>query len=120
MLSGIRKYGVSLTLANQYIDQLAEPLRAALFGTVGTIVAFRIGVRDAPFVAPELSIKEADLLDLKAHSALVRSVGKTISISVPLPSSIAYPAGPRRVIARNRAECATQRSLAETQLAHFL
>ena len=44
MLSGIRKYGVSLTLANQYVDQLAEPLRAALFGTVGSIVAFRIGV----------------------------------------------------------------------------
>ena len=58
MLSGVRKYGVSLTLANQYVDQLAEPLRAALFGTVGTVVAFSIGVRDAPYLAPEFSMKK--------------------------------------------------------------
>jgi type IV secretory pathway TraG/TraD family ATPase VirD4 len=56
MLSGIRKYGVSLTLAHQYVDQLDDSLRAALIGTVGTKVSFAIGTKDAEVLAPEVSI----------------------------------------------------------------
>ncbi|MFT4263471.1 MAG: type IV secretion system DNA-binding domain-containing protein [Nocardioides sp.] len=47
MLAEARKYGVGLTLANQFFDQLNESTRAALLGNVGTKLAFRLGPADA-------------------------------------------------------------------------
>lgn len=47
ILSEARKYGLCLTLAHQYIDQLPESLRQAIFGNVGSFVAFRVSESDA-------------------------------------------------------------------------
>ena len=53
ILSEARKYRLSLTLAHQYIEQLSEPVRRAVFGNVGTIISFRVGERDAAVLARE-------------------------------------------------------------------
>jgi hypothetical protein len=53
ILAEARKYGLSLFLAHQYIDQLDERVRAAIFGNVGTIIAFRVGATDAEYLAKE-------------------------------------------------------------------
>lgn len=53
MLSELRKYNLSLTLANQFLTQIKEPVRDAILGNVGTIIAFRIGAADAEILAPE-------------------------------------------------------------------
>ena len=50
ILSEARKYGLNLTVANQYISQMSEPVRNAVFGNVGTILCFRISPDDAPFL----------------------------------------------------------------------
>ncbi|MGH7156631.1 MAG: type IV secretory system conjugative DNA transfer family protein [Candidatus Saccharimonadales bacterium] len=50
ILSEARKYGLNLTVANQYISQMSEEVRSAVFGNVGTIVCFRISPDDAPFL----------------------------------------------------------------------
>lgn len=50
ILSEARKYGLNLTVANQYISQMGEPVRDAVFGNVGTILCFRISPDDAPFL----------------------------------------------------------------------
>lgn len=50
ILSEARKYGLNLTVANQYISQMSEPVRDAVFGNVGTILTFRISPDDAPFL----------------------------------------------------------------------
>ncbi len=50
ILSEARKYGLNLTIANQYISQMEEPTRNAVFGNVGTILTFRISPDDAPFL----------------------------------------------------------------------
>jgi hypothetical protein len=50
ILSEARKYGLNLTVANQYISQMSEPVRNAVFGNVGTIVCFRISPDDSPFL----------------------------------------------------------------------
>lgn len=50
ILSEARKYGLNLTVANQYISQMSEPVRDAVFGNVGTIICFRISPDDAPFL----------------------------------------------------------------------
>ena len=47
ILSEARKYKLSLTIAHQYVEQVEENIRAAVFGNVGTIIAFRIGPFDA-------------------------------------------------------------------------
>ncbi len=47
ILSEARKYKLALTIAHQYIEQVAEEVRAAVFGNVGTIIAFRVGPFDA-------------------------------------------------------------------------
>ncbi|MDB5161123.1 MAG: hypothetical protein JWO96_503 [Candidatus Saccharibacteria bacterium] len=50
ILSEARKYGLNLTVANQYISQMGEPVRNAVFGNVGTIMSFRVSPDDAPFL----------------------------------------------------------------------
>lgn len=47
ILSEARKYKLNLTIAHQYIEQMEEEVRNAVFGNVGTIVAFRVGPFDA-------------------------------------------------------------------------
>lgn len=47
ILSEARKYKLNLTIANQYIEQIEEEVRAAVFGNVGSTVAFRVGPFDA-------------------------------------------------------------------------
>ncbi len=50
ILSEARKYGLNLTVANQYISQMAEEVRSAVFGNVGTVMSFRVSPDDAPFL----------------------------------------------------------------------
>ncbi len=50
ILSEARKYALNLTVANQYISQMEEAVRSAVFGNVGTIVSFRVSPDDAPFL----------------------------------------------------------------------
>ncbi|MEX2007082.1 MAG: DUF87 domain-containing protein [Candidatus Saccharimonadales bacterium] len=50
ILSEARKYALNLTVANQYISQMSEAVRDAVFGNVGTIVCFRISPDDSPFL----------------------------------------------------------------------
>lgn len=51
ILSESRKYGLSLTLAHQYLAQLGPELQEAIFGNVGSIIAFRTGMLDAKKLA---------------------------------------------------------------------
>jgi len=66
ILSEARKYGLNLILAHQYIEQLDEKIRSAIFGNVGTIISFRIGAEDAKYLAGEFShvFDESDLINL--------------------------------------------------------
>jgi len=50
ILSEARKYALNLTVANQYISQMSQPVRDAVFGNVGSIISFRISPDDAPFL----------------------------------------------------------------------
>ncbi len=47
ILSEARKYKLSLTMANQYISQMADTVQGAVFGNVGTIISFQVGQQDA-------------------------------------------------------------------------
>ncbi len=53
ILSEARKYHLNLIITHQYIDQMPEVVSKAVFGNVGTIVAFRVGAGDASFLQKE-------------------------------------------------------------------
>ncbi len=50
ILSEARKYALNLTIANQYISQMEEHVRSAVFGNVGTMITFRVSPDDSPFL----------------------------------------------------------------------
>jgi CxxC-x17-CxxC domain-containing protein len=66
ILSEARKYRLNIILAHQYINQLEEPVRDAVFGNVGTLMSFRVGAEDAEFLEKEFAPEFAasDLVNL--------------------------------------------------------
>lgn len=57
MLSEARKYKISLILANQYLEQLGEGIRKALFGNIGSLIAFKAGVEDSKYLQEHFANK---------------------------------------------------------------
>lgn len=74
ILSEARKYGLYLILTHQYIEQLDEEIRSAIFGNVGTLITFRVGARDAQFLKNEFSpvFNETDLVNLPNYHIYLR------------------------------------------------
>jgi hypothetical protein len=75
-LAEARKYRLSLTLAHQYLDQLSPATRSAVFGNVGTLIAFRVGNTDAEILAGELghTLTARQFAELDRHEVLVRTL----------------------------------------------
>jgi len=74
ILSEARKYKLNLTIANQYVEQMTEEVRAAVFGNVGTMITFRVGAYDAGVFekeyAPEFSAE--DLVNLQMYQMYLK------------------------------------------------
>jgi hypothetical protein len=51
MLPELRKYGVGMTFANQHLRQLEPEIRSTVLGNAGTLISFRVGAEDAPYMA---------------------------------------------------------------------
>lgn len=75
ILSEARKYRLNLTVANQFIGQMEEDIKNAIFGNVGTIVSFRVGVTDANYLQHEFqpNITEGDLINIEKYHAYVKT-----------------------------------------------
>lgn len=83
ILSEARKYRLGLCVANQFIGQVEEEVKNAVFGNVGTIIGFRVGVTDANYLAHEFApvFGEDDLLNVERYHAYA----KTIVNNEPVP-----------------------------------
>jgi energy-coupling factor transporter ATP-binding protein EcfA2 len=96
ILSEARKYRLNLILANQYIAQVPEDVRSAIFGNAGTMMSFLIGAEDAPYMAKEFSerFEDKDLLSLGNYQTIIKLAIDNISQSpflaqtLPLPRSV--------------------------------
>lgn len=66
ILSEARKYKLSLTIAHQYIEQMSDEVRAAVFGNVGSMIVFRVGAFDAEVLEKEFfpTFTQEDLVNL--------------------------------------------------------
>ncbi|MDO8590930.1 MAG: type IV secretion system DNA-binding domain-containing protein, partial [bacterium] len=74
ILSEARKYNLSLAIAHQFIKQLEEKIRDAVFGNVGSIASFRVGAEDAEFLEKQLEpvFTAHDIVNLDNHSAYLK------------------------------------------------
>lgn len=74
ILSEARKYRLNLSITNQYISQLPEPIRDAIIGNVGTIISYRVGVPDAEFLEKEFQpvFSFQDLNNLERFNAYIK------------------------------------------------
>ncbi len=74
ILSEARKYKLNLTITHQYIEQMEEEVRDAVFGNVGTMVTFRVGAYDAEVLekefAPQFTIE--DLVNLGIYQVYLK------------------------------------------------
>ncbi|OHA42575.1 MAG: hypothetical protein A3G59_03560 [Candidatus Taylorbacteria bacterium RIFCSPLOWO2_12_FULL_47_20] len=78
ILSEARKYKLALIMAHQYIKQLEEKIKDAVFGNVGSMAAFRVGAEDAEVLEKQFvpNIKKEDLINLENRAAYMRMLAQ--------------------------------------------
>ena len=76
ILSEARKYHLGLTVANQFIGQMDEEVKNAVFGNVGTMICFRVGVADANFMQREFQphFNENDIINVERFHAYMKTL----------------------------------------------
>jgi hypothetical protein len=92
ILSEARKYGLYLTVANQYVAQMPQEVRDAVFGNVGSMITFRVGADDAAALARyfEPIFEPNDLTNLSLQNVYV-------TMSIDGETSIPFSAKTLRV-----------------------
>lgn len=88
ILSEARKYRLNLTLANQYMDQIPEEVKAAIFGNAGTICSFILGASDADAMMKEFGQKytQEDLVSLERYQIITKLMIDN-QMSQPFPAA---------------------------------
>ena len=124
ILSEARKYNLSLTIAHQYIEQMTDEVRAAVFGNVGTMATFRVGATDAEVLEREFAptFEAQDIVNLGFAQIYLRlmidGVGsKPFSATTLPPIPVPEQSFADLVIRRSREAYALKRSEVEEQLA---
>lgn len=122
ILSEARKYGLNLTVANQYTSQMTDAVRDAVFGNVGTTISFRVSADDAPILSKQFEpIFEAqDLLNLNNRHFVVSMIingEKTpafsaTTLSIPKPPNDLMP----RIVKYSRETYARSRDEVENEI----
>lgn len=96
ILSEARKYRLNLIIAHQYIEQLGDVVKAAVFGNVGTMIVFRIGAEDAEFLEKEFTptFTQMDLVNLPNYNIYLKLMIDGVT-SDPFSATTMPPIGTR-------------------------
>lgn len=127
LLSESRKYGLGMHLANQYLSQLPDSMRDSVFGNVGTLLAFEVGIEDAKILAREFTpMTDLDFVGLPRFSFYIKLMinGKTSEAFSgmalpPEPVSELFPSK-EKVQTLNRLAYGWPRLLVEETIRHEL
>ncbi|MFH1161792.1 MAG: DUF87 domain-containing protein [Candidatus Jorgensenbacteria bacterium] len=122
ILSEARKYRLNLVLAHQFVGQLTDRIRDAVFGNVGSMVSFRVGATDAEFLAKQFTpvFTEGDLVNIDNFNAYAKILirGQTAPAfnvaTVPPPRGDAALAG--EIAGRSRARYGRGREEVEHEI----
>lgn len=126
ILSEARKYKLNLTIAHQYIEQMEEEVRDAVFGNVGTMITFRVGAFDADVLEKEFAptFMASDLVNLGFAQIYLKLMIDGVS-SQPFSATTLPPiARPEvnfkeGVLKSSREQFARQRVLVEKEIADW-
>jgi CxxC-x17-CxxC domain-containing protein len=127
ILSEARKYRLNLTIAHQYITQMEEPVRDAVFGNAGTLVSFRVGAADAEFLENEFApqFTQTDLVNLDKFNAYIKLMisgitSKPFSMQTIPPAAAAGDKATRETVIRvSRERYAHRREIVEGKIARW-
>ncbi len=80
ILSEARKYKLSLTIAHQFLKQIDEKIRDAVFGNVGSMAVFRVGEEDGEFFAKQFApvFKALDFVNIENYNAYIRMLANGV------------------------------------------
>ncbi len=123
ILSEARKYKLNLTIAHQYIEQMSDEVRAAVFGNVGTLVTYRVGAIDAEYLEKEFApaFTAEDLVGLGAYKMYLKLMIDGMA-SAPFSAGGLPPITPPAVsyrdvaIGRSRAQFSRPRAEVEDEI----
>lgn len=122
ILSEARKYRLNLIVAHQYIEQLDEAVRDAIFGNVGTMIMFRVGAPDAQFLETEFTptFTPEDLTNLAKFQIylklMVDGVATQPFSANTLPPIAQRTASTEKVVAISRERYAEPRAVIEEKV----
>jgi CxxC-x17-CxxC domain-containing protein len=124
ILSEARKYRLDLILAHQYIEQLSEKVKPAVFGNVGTMVSFRVGSTDAEELAKEFAptFTEEDLVNLPKYEMYLKLMIDGVASSpfsargLPPLTNEEKTGQEERAIRYSREKYATPRAIVEEKI----
>jgi len=127
ILSEARKYRLNLMMAHQYIEQLGDTVKAAVFGNVGTLAVFRVGAADAEELKPEFlpTFTEEDIVNLPKYEIYLKLMINGIASEPfsarglpPLPES-EKTNNKEKVITICRERYAKERSVVEDKISRW-
>jgi hypothetical protein len=126
ILAEARKYHLCLSLSNQFVDQMREEVKAAVFGNVGSIISFRVGVNDAVMLANEFGngYSPEQFTELSNHEILVKlsdngQYRQPFLAKTEPPNALWY--GRREnIIRRSRERYASRRVVVEGRIRRWL
>ncbi|MEN9880963.1 MAG: hypothetical protein RLZZ308_146 [Candidatus Parcubacteria bacterium] len=126
ILSEARKYNLALTVAHQYVDQMEDDVKSAVFGNVGSMIVFRVGATDAEIFEKEFAPRFTmdDIVNLSAFQFYLRLMidgagsqpfsARSLDPILEPPHSYA-----QMVIGNTRATYAKPRFVVEEEIAAF-
>ena len=126
ILSEARKYRLSLILGHQYISQMEEEVRSAIFGNIGTLISFRVGAEDAEYLEKEFSpdIMSTDLINLAKYQIYLKLMidglaGRPFSAQTLAPPLVSIPSNKEKIIKISRERYGVDKKIIDEKIARW-
>ena len=122
ILSEARKYGLNLTVANQYVSQMTDSVRDAVFGNVGTTISFRVSADDAPVLIKQFepTFEESDIIQLNNRNFIISMIIGGEKVPAFSATTLSIPHTPKdnfdAIVAHSRANYARPRAAVEAEI----
>ncbi|MFH0920749.1 MAG: DUF87 domain-containing protein, partial [Fibrobacterota bacterium] len=124
ILSEARKYKLNLTMANQYVAQMPDEVRDAVFGNVGTILCFQVGFEDAEYFSGQFSeeVLPNDIVTLPKYTCYSKLMidgmpSPTFSIAtLPPPEVTVDPERHEKIVRLSRERYCKPREVVEDKI----
>lgn len=122
ILSEARKYGLNLTVANQYIAQMTDSVRDAVFGNVGTTISFRVSADDAPLLVKQFepTFEGSDLIQMANRNFIISMIINGEKVPAFSATTLSIPQPPtdhlEEIIESSREQYSRPRAIVEDEI----